>query len=83
MKHASAASLDRLEDLLCCLRGISGLSEKRPGIFYKGGRAFLHFHEDPAGLFADLRIADDWARFPVNNIEEQRLLFEKAGAVRA
>jgi len=50
------------------------LVEKRPGIFYVSGKAFLHFHEDPAGLFADLRLGGDWQRFPVNSPEEQAAL---------
>jgi hypothetical protein len=45
--------------------------ERRPGIFYVAGRAFLHFHEDAAGLFADLRLDSDWQRFPVNNPDER------------
>ena len=55
MKHATAPALDRLATLLVELRAIEGLNEKRPGIFYRKSRAFLHFHEDQAGLFADVR----------------------------
>lgn len=55
MKHASAAALDRLEPLLADLRGLPGLKERARGVFYLKGRAFLHFHEDPKGLFADIR----------------------------
>ena len=62
MKHAGAAALDRLAPLLERLRTIEGIREKSPGVFYKKSRAFLHFHEDPAGLFADIR-ADDGAGF--------------------
>lgn len=58
MKHASPAALDALEPLLADLRtlaGLAGLAEKSRGVFYRKGRAFLHFHEDPKGLFADVR----------------------------
>jgi hypothetical protein len=55
MKHAGPEALDRLEPLLAELRGVAGLVEKGRGVFYRKGRAFLHFHEDPAGLFADVR----------------------------
>lgn len=55
MKHAGPAALACLEDLLAALRGIPGLVERSRGVFYLRGRAFLHFHEDPAGIFADLR----------------------------
>jgi hypothetical protein len=72
MKHAGAAALDALSDLLESLRTRTALVERRPGIFYvSSGKAFLHFHEDPAGLFADLRLAGDWQRFPVNSTDER------------
>lgn len=57
MKHAGPAALDALEPLLAELRATPGLVEKGRGVFYRRGRAFLHFHEDPKGLFADLRDA--------------------------
>lgn len=55
MKHASPATLDELEPLLAEIRTLAGLKEKSRGIFYLKSRAFLHFHEDPKGLFADVR----------------------------
>lgn len=55
MKHAGAEALDRLEPLLDEVRAMGSLAEKTRGVFYRKGRAFLHFHEDPKGLFADLR----------------------------
>jgi len=71
MKHAGAAAFEALSDLLEGLRSRTVLTERRPGIFYVGGKAFLHFHEDPAGLFADLRLAGGWLRFPVNTPDER------------
>ncbi len=58
MKHATAAALDRLEPLLAELRELPVLREKSRGVFYRKSSTFLHFHEDPAGLFADIRRAD-------------------------
>ena len=55
MRHARPEDLDRLEPLLARLRALSGLKEKSRGVFYFKSRAFLHFHADPAGLFADVR----------------------------
>lgn len=55
MRHARDQDLDRLEDLLVQLRALPGLTEKKRGTFYRKSRAFLHFHEDSKGLFADLR----------------------------
>jgi hypothetical protein len=57
MRHARAQDLDRLEDLLAELRSLPAMVEKTRGVFYLKGRAFLHFHEDPKGLFADIRDA--------------------------
>jgi hypothetical protein len=71
MRHARAAALEALNGLLESLRSRTALTERRPGIFYVSGKAFLHFHEDPAGLFADLRLANDWRRFPVNSPGER------------
>ena len=71
MKHAGAGALDTLSDLLESLRTRAALVEKRPGIFHLKGKAFLHFHEDRAGLFADLRQGGDWQRLPVNNSDER------------
>jgi hypothetical protein len=71
MKHAGAAALKRLAPLLATIRRQSaGVVERKPGTFYRSGQALLHFHEDPAGLFADLKISGDWQRFPVNNEAE-------------
>lgn len=54
MRHARDCDLDRLEALLAQLRALPGLTEKKRGVFYRKSKAFLHFHEDPKGLFADL-----------------------------
>ena len=70
MKHADANALAALSDLIENLRRRSVLVEKRLGIFYTKGRAFLHFHKDPTGLFADLREGGEWQRFPVNDPDE-------------
>jgi hypothetical protein len=77
VKHAGALALNRLEDLLKKLRKRERLKEKKRGVFYRGASAFLHFHEDPAGLFADVRTATGWDRLPVNSrTEKQALLSE-------
>ncbi len=74
MKHATAATLDRLEPLLESIRGIGGLKEKSRGCFYRGSKSFLHFHEDPEGLFADVREWDDFRRLPVNTAPQREAL---------
>jgi hypothetical protein len=74
MRHAGPAALAALDDLIIALRGRGGLKEPRPGIFYRQGRAWLHFHEDNAGLFADLRSGETWKRFRVSETEERARL---------
>lgn len=78
MRHARAAALDRLEPLLAELRRVDGLTEKSRGVFYRGSRTWLHFHEDPAGLFADVRRADgEFDRLPVDRTEQWQTLVEQ------
>jgi len=74
MKHAGAAALDELSDLIAAVRARGGLREPRPGVFYRKGKAWLHFHEDRAGLFADLRAGGDWERFRVSEPAERCVL---------
>lgn len=74
MKHATPAALAALADLLARVRAHAGVVERRPGVFYSRSRAFLHFHEDPAGLFADLRAGADFDRYPVNTPPECQAL---------
>jgi len=75
MKHATSAALDQLEPLLAALRATPGLKERSRGVFYWRSRAFLHFHEDPAGLFADLRNdRGDFDRIAVSDVEGQGAL---------
>jgi hypothetical protein len=74
MKHAGATALRELEELLAGVRRRDGLIERKLGIFYRRSRSFLHFHEDPEGLFADLRVDDEFKRFPVSTLKQRELL---------
>ena len=74
MKHAGPEALDELEDLLVDVRRHQGLKERKRGAFYLKSRGFLHFHEDPAGLFGDLKIGDRFERFRVSTKAERRQL---------
>ena len=80
MKHATGPSLDAIEELLRQVRALAVLKEKSRGVFYRGGRAALHFHEDPAGLFADLRAGGDWERLAVNTQSERTALLRRIHA---
>jgi len=78
MKHATKETLARLESLLKDIRKIPGLTERSPGVFYRRSSAFLHFHDDPAGIFADLKSGDGWERLPVNSARERSVLLRAA-----
>lgn len=74
MKHATPATLDSIEALLAGLRTVEGLRERQRGIFYRKSIAYLHFHEDPAGLFADVKLEGVWKRIDVTSIKAKREL---------
>jgi hypothetical protein len=77
MKHAGPASLAQLAPLLERIRALGHLTERKPGTFYRRSSAFLHFHEDPTGLFADLKTdGKAFERFAVNSAVEQDTLLE-------
>ncbi len=78
VKHIGDENLDRLEPLLTSLRELEGLKEKKRGLFYRKSKAFLHFHEDPAGLFADVKLDGViFERYAVTNRSDQRQLLTK------
>ena len=84
MKHAGPGALDALEPLLERLRALGVLREKSRGVFYLKSRAFLHFHEDPSGLYADIRTPDgrDFDRLKMDCPEAEAALIARApGAV--
>src|SRR5208282_1000070 len=80
MKHAGPQALDQLEPILAEIRRLEGLREKKRGAFYRGSSGFLHFHEDPAGFFADLKIGGDFARFPINSKSQTQTFLRRAAA---
>jgi hypothetical protein len=80
MKHAGAAALDQLEPLLQRLRERS-IKERSRGIFYRGSKAFLHFHEEGRELFADLRVEDRFQRFAVSKQPDRNSLLRRIDAI--
>ncbi|MEP6661371.1 MAG: hypothetical protein ABJD24_15770 [Acidimicrobiales bacterium] len=74
MKHAGPVAVAALEPLLVRVRPLEPLRERKPGTFYRRSDAFLHFHEDPAGLFADVKIDGQFQRFRVSDRAEQDAL---------
>jgi hypothetical protein len=74
VRHATPETLAALDDLIAALRAVDGISEKRPGAFSRGSRAFLHFHEDPTGYYADVRFDTEFERVRVTTRREQQAL---------
>jgi hypothetical protein len=81
MRHATAETLKILEPLLKEIRSVPGLVEKKPGIFYRRSRAFLHFHEDPSGLHADVRFEEDFERVRAETRVERKALLARIRAL--
>jgi hypothetical protein len=72
MKHAGAIALNTISHLLAALRRYSCLKERRAGVFYLKSAAFVHFHEDAQGMFADVRLVAGWQRMPVTTKTQAR-----------
>ena len=53
------------------------MKERKRGLFYQKGKSFLHFHEDPEGLFADLSDGSESLRLRVSKPGEQKALLAK------
>ncbi len=78
MKHAGPNALDELEPILHEIRKVEGLTEKKRGTFYYRGNAMLHFHEDPLGFFADLKVDGEFTRLAVNTKREEAEFLRRA-----
>jgi len=77
MKHAGPSVLARISPLVEALRARPVLRERRPGVFELKSRAFLHFHDDPTGIYADVRLAEGFVRLPVTSGAQQAHLLER------
>ncbi len=74
MKHATSIALDALEPLIEKIRRMNVLTERKRGVFYRRSQAFLHFHEDPSGFFADMKTGPEWIRLPATSSADRRAL---------
>jgi hypothetical protein len=83
VRHATTAALDELEQVLNRVRLLEGLVEKKRGVFYRNSKAFLHFHEDPSGLHADVRLTADFERLSVQTDQERDELLKRIAHVLA
>jgi hypothetical protein len=89
MKHATPATLELIDDLLAQIRKRPQLRERTRGSFYFKSKGYLHFHEDPAGIFADVKLDHvDFTRLRATTAAERRTLLREidhslAGVARA
>ena len=79
MKHAGRATLELLEPFLAELRRRHPqLREKSKGSFYVKSKGYLHFHEDPAGIFADAKLdLVEFTRYRATTEKEQQALLAR------
>jgi hypothetical protein len=82
MRHAGPETFAELDALLADLRATAGIVERTTGVFYRGSKAFLHFHDDPTGPYADVRLdpAGDFDRLRVRTAAERRRLLAQVRA---
>ena len=71
------STLETLGPLLSFLRSYDGLNEVRGATFHLNGRDFIHFHDDPDGLWADVRLSKGRIRMPVSTRSEQGEVMER------
>jgi len=74
MKQVTA---ELLAPLLRALRGYSMLDEVKPATFHLRGRDFIHFHEAPDGVVADVLLARGRVHMSVSTTAEQAELLER------
>lgn len=72
-----STTLDYIAPLLAVLRGYSVLREVRPTVFHFRGKDFIHFHEGPEGVVADVRLSKGQVRMSVSTQPEQSELLER------
>ncbi len=80
MRHARPEDLDQIDGLLAQLRALGAMKEKKRGSFSLGSKGFLHFHEDAAGMFADVKLRDEFERFRVSTKAEQAAFVRRVKA---
>ena len=81
MRHATPATIDTISEMLAPIRARPELKERTPGAFYRKSAGFLHFHEDPAGLFADVKGSGGWERQQVDTPRQRQALLDRIEAL--
>jgi hypothetical protein len=67
MGHTKPELIEDLEAELASLRTLSGIKEKKPGVFYWKSVPFLHFHDKDGNRWADIKTLNgDWVRTEIS-----------------
>jgi hypothetical protein len=75
MRHITPGRLPDVALLVEEVRKVEGLTEKKPGTFYKRSSGFLHFHEHGDDIYADVKLdGTTFERRRVTTKTEQRAL---------
>ena len=79
MRHITPERLPQVESLLAGVRECEGLTERKPGTFYRRSSAFLHFHEHGDDeVYADCKLdGQTFERFNVSTKRAQDALLRK------
>ncbi|HEX5094897.1 MAG TPA: hypothetical protein VFX21_02735 [Acidimicrobiia bacterium] len=79
MRHITPGRLSQIEGLLVGVRRCNGLTERKPGTFYKKSSAFLHFHEHGDDeVYADCKLdGRTFERVRVTTKREQDALLRR------
>jgi len=80
VRHANDQDLDHLEGLLEQLRRFAPLHERKRGYFSLRSRAFVHFHEDAADFYVDVRLDGEFQRMRVTSEGEQAAFLRRVRA---
>ena len=64
-------TIEALSILLNFLKSYEILNEVKPTNFHLNGKGFIHFHDEPDGLWADIFLSKGRLRMPVNIDAEQ------------
>jgi hypothetical protein len=68
--------LQAIEPLLVLLRSNAALVEVKPQVFHHNGQDFVHFHESPQGIVADVRLARGQVRLSATSAVDQAELLD-------
>ena len=64
-------TIDTLSILLNFLKSYEISNEVKPTNFHLNGKGFIHFHDEPDGLWADIFLSKRRLRMPANTDSEQ------------